>query len=127
MADVVFVTTAGLQIIADRLKGVGNEPKYMGWGIGGATVAATTDTGLVTASTEARATSTSSHETTVYANDTYRTVGAIRAETDKTISEFSLFDDPSTGKCFLRATFTGIALLTGDSLRFTNGINFVST
>ena len=127
MADTVFVTTAGLGIITERLRGSGGEPLYMGWGTGGATVAATTDTGLVTASVESRALSTSAQSTTLYANDTYQAVTTLTSLSAQTISEVAMFNNLSTGSCFLRATFTNIGLNIGDSIKFTNSIQFDST
>ena len=32
--DEVIVVDSGLSIISNRIKGLGSEPKYIGWGIG---------------------------------------------------------------------------------------------
>ncbi len=127
MADTVFVTEAGLGIITNRIKGAGDEPLHVGWGTGGATVAATTDAGLVTASAETRTASTSSQQTTLRTNDTYQVHATLTSLSSQTISEVGLFDSSSTGSLFLRGTFTGIALNTGDSIAFTVKTQFKST
>jgi hypothetical protein len=127
MADAAFVTHAGLDILTGRIKGTGTEPLYMGWGTGGATAANSTDTGLVTAAAETRATSTSSQQTTTQTNDTYRSQCTIVSLSGQTISEVALFNHTSTGTCFLRGTFTGKALDAGDGIQFTIDTKFVST
>ena len=126
MADNVFVTTAGLGMITNRMKGAGTEPLYMHWGTGAGT-AATTDTALTTPATEARATSTSTREQTIYANDTYQSQCTLVAGTSKAVTEVSLHDHASTGDMYLHGTFTAIPLNASDSIQFTVKTQFIST
>ena len=138
MANVL--TNAGRAILTNRIIGSGTEPKYVGWGTGAGTSAAT-DTTLFTeaASTSVsgpnnvRATGTSSRQTTSVTNDTHRVVGTLTAETGKTITNAGVFDAdgaqttptaPSGGNLYVKGDFTGIALNSGDSITFTFNLQF---
>lgn len=124
MADAVKVTNNGLGIITNRIIGAGTEPKYAGWGIG-TTEAAEADTGLETASAEARTTGTSSRQQTNDANDTYRVVAEIVCTgSDKAITEVALFDAAAAGNCFIHGTFTAINIGVQESIEFTINIVF---
>lgn len=119
MADTIFVVDGGASIVTNRIMGAGTEPKYIAWGTG-ANVALATDTGLQTAAAEARTTGTGSRVQTSTANDTYQVVGTITCTgAGKTITEVALYDDPTTGNCFLHGTFTGLTLNVNDAIAFT--------
>lgn len=112
------VTNKGKEIYADRLMGSGTEPKYVAWGTGAGT-AAVGDTTLFTEAAESRTNGTSSKVTTSTTNDTYQVTGTITSLSGQTITNAGLFDAATTGNCFLKGDFTGVALLTGESIAFT--------
>jgi hypothetical protein len=97
------------------------EPKYLGWGTG-TTAAALANTALQTASAEARTAGTSSTVTTNVTNDTYQVVGTITSLSGQTISELGQFDATTAGNMLAHWVFTGLALLTGDSIQFTTQV-----
>jgi len=120
VAKVVALTYKGLEIIVDRLRGLGSEPKYAHWGEGGDIPAAATDIDLVEPRAEARVAGVSSKQTTAVTGDTYQVVATLTAEdTPAEITEFGLFDSASGGRLFLRATFDPINVSVGDSVQFT--------
>jgi hypothetical protein len=112
------VTNAGLAIVTNRLKGSGTEPSYVAWGTGAGT-AAITDTTLFTEASESRAAGTTTQQTTTKTNDTYQAVATLTADGSKTITNAGLFDAATTGNCFLKGDFTGVALTVGESIQFT--------
>jgi hypothetical protein len=116
MATVIADT--GLAIVTNRIKGAGTEPVHIGWGTGAGT-AAVADTTLFTEAAESRTTGTSSRVTTNTANDTYQVEGTITSLSGQTITNAGLFDAATTGNLFLKGDFSGIALLTGESIAFT--------
>jgi hypothetical protein len=119
MADAAKVTDVGMGITTNRIKGAGTEPKHIGWGIG-TTGAANGDTGLESASAEARTDGTSTREQTNVANDTYQVVGTVTcAGAGKAITEVVLMDAATDGNCYLRGTFSAINVSVGDSVAFT--------
>jgi hypothetical protein len=123
-ADVVVVTDAGMDIITNRLKGSGTEPKYVHWGTG-TTGAAAADTALETARAEDRTDGTSSRVTTTVTNDTYQVAGTITAAgSSAAITEAGLFDASTDGNMLLRGTFDAINLQIGDSIAFTVKVKF---
>lgn len=93
-------------------------PTYIGWGTG-STAAAATDTGLETASAEARTNGTPTQQTTTVTGDTFQVVGTITSSSSQTISEAILNDASTAGNTYVRGVFTGIALGNGDSIAFT--------
>jgi len=119
MATVAKKTKTGLAITANRIKGTGTEPKYIGWGTG-ASAATVDDTALQTPAAESRVECTSSVVTTDFTNDTYRIVGTITcAGSTKSISELGVYDAASGGNLFARVTFTPIEVEPGESVNFT--------
>ena len=117
------LTNKGKEIISDRLMGSGTEPKYVAWGTGAGTAAAT-DTTLFTESSESRTSGTSSKVTTTTTNDTYQVVGTITATGARTITNAGLFDASSSGNMFVKTDFTGVVLATNDSITFTFKVQF---
>lgn len=119
MADVVMVVNKGLELVTDRIRGVGAEPKYVAWGTGTvAPVAA--NTALGTPAAEARTDGTSSKVTTATTGDTYQVVGTIVCTgSAKAITEVGLFDASTAGTLFVRGTFDPINVNVGDSIQFT--------
>lgn len=114
-----MVLNGGLDIITNRIKGSGTEPKFIGWGTG-TTAAVATNTGLETARAEARTDGTSTRQTTNTANDTYRVVGTITAVgTSAAITEVCLFDALTAGNAFSRDVFSVVNCAVGESIEFT--------
>lgn len=118
-------THAGKAIVTNRMIGAGTEPRYVAWGTGAGTAAAT-DTTLFTESTqESRTLGTSSRVTTSQTNDTYQVVGTITVATsNKTITNAGLFDAATGGNLFMKGDFAGIALNVGESIQFTMKVQF---
>lgn len=100
MASTAVVTNKGLNIIASRLKGVGNEPLYFAWGTGAGT-AAPGDTVLFTEASESRVAMTSQLDTVSSVGDSYKLTGAIVANADKVITNWGVFDAASGGNLLL--------------------------
>lgn len=125
MADVVLITDAGIALLSKRIKGLGTEPRYIGWGTG-TTPPTATDTALETPVTQARALGVSSLEETSIVDDTYQVVGSLTCfGLGKTISEVGLFDAATDGTLLMRGTFDPPTVLdVGDMLSFTFVIPF---
>lgn len=119
------VTNTGKGIVTARLRAVGTEPLYIGWGTGAGTAAAADTTlfteALVTlaAGTTDHTTGTSSQQTTTTTNDTYQVTGTRSATGAGTVTNAGLWDAASGGTLFLKGDFTGIGLASGDSVAFT--------
>lgn len=118
-----ILTNKGKEIIADRILGSGTEPKYVAWGSGAGTAAAT-DTTLFTEESESRVAGTSSKVTVTTTNDTYQVVGTITATGAKTITNGGLFDAATVGNLFVKTDFTGVVLAQNDSITFTWKVQF---
>lgn len=121
MASVI--TNKGKEIVVDRILGNGTEPKYVAWGTGAGTAAAT-DTTLFTESSESRTNGTSSKVTVTTTNDTYQVVGTITATGARTITNAGLFDASSSGNLFVKSDFSSVGLASGDSIQFTFKVTF---
>lgn len=107
----------GREIVTSRLKGLGTEPKKIGWGTGAGTTAEA-DTSLFTEASEARADGVSSRQTTTTTNDTYRVVGTIVCVGDaKVITNAALFDE--AGNIYIKTDFAGESIEPGESIQFT--------
>jgi hypothetical protein len=124
------VVDGGLAIVTNRLKGAGTEPLNVGWGTG----AGTTAVGDSTLFTEALVTlagggtdhtaGTSTQQTTTTTSDTYRVVATRTATGSGTVTNAGLFDAASGGNLFMKGDFTGIGLVSGDSILFTINVVF---
>jgi hypothetical protein len=119
------VVNGGLGIVTNRLKGAGTEPLNVGWGTGAGT-AAVGDTTLFTealvslsAGTSDHTAGTSTQQTTTTTNDTYQVVATRTATGSGTVTNAGLWDAASGGNLFLKGDFTGIGLVSGDSILFT--------
>lgn len=88
------------------------------WGTGAGTTGET-DTTLFTEASETRATATLSQQTTTITGDTFQAVGTLTATGAKTITNTGLLDAASAGNMLIKGDFTGVPLLTGDSIEFT--------
>lgn len=120
MADAAYIVNDGLGLITGLIKvASGAEPHHVGWGVG-TTGAAVTDTGLETASAEARTEATTSLQQTTTANDTYRAIAAIECTSAaKAITEVAMYDAATGGTCFMHGTFSAINVSVGDTITFT--------
>lgn len=103
MSNTVLLTAAGRNMLWDRFRNLGstnypNEPKVIGWGLGGASggpfTAETSDVAMFDEAPEARVTGTSSLTTTATTNDTYQVAGTITCAQagGETIAEMLLAD-----------------------------------
>lgn len=121
-----LVTNRGLQIISDRLRGSGTEPKYIAWGEDPVAGADVTDTALDNESgDESRTNGTSTTETETTTGDTYQVVGTITVvSAAKDIAEAGLLDAATTGNLFVRSDFTPVPLDIGESIQFTFRVTF---
>ena len=119
MADVVLVVDTGLAKVTDLLAAVTIVcPGWVGWGIG--TIAPVVgNTGLGTASAEARTVGTKTQQTTTTANDTFQAVALITALSAQAITEVAVFDALTVGNLFLRGTFSAINVSIDDTVEFT--------
>ncbi len=117
---------AGKAVTTDRVKNGdtgATEPSYVGWGTGAGT-AAVGDTTLFTEAAEARTVGTSTQVTTTVTNDTYQVVGTITSLSGQTITNAGLLDAVTGGNLFMKGDFTGVPLLTSDSIQFTMKVQF---
>jgi hypothetical protein len=114
-----LLVNGGKAIVTNRILGSGTEPKYIAWGTGAGTTAAT-DTTLFT-ETGTRATGTSTQQTTSTTNDTYQVVGTLTAGGTLAITNAGTFDvvTSSSGNLFVKGDFSTINLASGDSIQFT--------
>ena len=118
-----LLVNTGKAIVTNYLNGgAATQPKYVAWGTGAGTTAAT-DTTLFT-ETGTRVSGTSSQVTTSVTNDTIQVVGTQTAGTTETITNAGLFDASTSGNLFVKGDFTGIALNSGDSIQFTFKVQF---
>ena len=117
MATTVGMPSTGSAIVTALL--LASSVKYVGYGTD-PTAYAATQTALIAAAAEARATGTQTQQTTDHTNDTYQVVGTITcATTGKAITEAGVFDAASSGNMYCRAAFSALNLDVGDSVQFT--------
>jgi len=113
-----LIVNTGKAIVTNYLAGgAATQPKYVAWGTGAGTTAAT-DTTLFT-ETGTRVTGTTTQQTTSTTNDTYQVIGTLTASGTVTITNAGLFDASTSGNLFVKGDFTGIGLTSGDSIQFT--------
>lgn len=117
-----MLVNAGKSIIVDRILGTGTEPKYVGVGTGAGSTAAA-DTTLFT-EVETRATGTGSKVTTTTTNDTHRVVGTVSITATRAITNAGVFDASTLGNLYVKAEFSTINLVNGDSLQLTFNCQF---
>ncbi len=104
----------GREITANRVKGLGTEPKYVAWGTSDANLN-DNNTALDAEAPESRAEGVSS-----IVNDTYyQVVGTLTATATRAIKEAGLFDAATGGNLYIRGTFGVINLDADDSVQFT--------
>ena len=118
-----LLVNTGKAIVTNYLNGgAATQPKYVAWGTGAGTTAAT-DTTLFT-EVLPRVSGTTSQVTTSTTNDTYQVVGTQTAGTSETITNAGLFDASTSGNLFVKGDFTGVPLNSGDSISFTFKVQF---
>lgn len=118
-----ILTNLGKTIIANRLKGLGTEPKYVAWGEGAGT-ADITDVSLFDEAPEARVEGASSVVTVTTSDDTFQVIGTITSTAARAITNAGLFDDPMAGNLFVKGNFSTIHLDTNDSIQFTFKVTY---
>ena len=117
MATTVGMPSSGSAIVTALL--LASAVKYVAYGTD-TTAYAATQTALIAAAAESRATGTQTQQTTDHTNDTYQVVGTITcATTGKAITEAGVFDAASSGNMYARAAFSALNLDVGDSIQFT--------
>ena len=113
-----LLVNTGKAIVTNYLNGgAATQPKFVGWGTGAGTTAAT-DTTLFT-EVGTRTSGTTTQQTTSTTNDTYQVIGTVTAGSSLTITNAGLFDALTVGNLFVKGDFTGVALTSGDSIQFT--------
>ena len=113
-----LLVNTGKAIVTNYLAGgAATQPKYVGWGTGAGTTAAT-DTTLFT-EIGSRTTGTATQQTTSTTNDTYQVIGTLTASGSVTITNAGLFDASTSGNLFVKGDFSTINLTSGDSIQFT--------
>lgn len=121
-----FVVDGGLDIVTNRMKGLGTEPLNIGWGTAAGTTARTDTTlfteklvDLTTSAGTDHTVGASTRQTSNTTNDTYQVIGTRAATGAGTVTNAGLFDAASGGNLFLKGDFTGIGLSIGDAIQFT--------
>ena len=118
-----LLVNTGKAIVTNYLNGgAATQPKYVAWGTGAGTTAAT-DTTLFT-ETGTRVSGTTTQQTTSTTNDTFQVVGTLTAGGSLTITNAGTFDASTSGNLFVKGDFTGVPLNTGDSIQFTVKVQF---
>ena len=118
-----LLVNTGKAIVTNFLSGgSATVPKYIGWGTGAGTTAAT-DTTLFT-ETGTRTTGTATQVTTTTTNDTLQVTGTSTAGGTLAITNAGLFDASTSGNLFAKGDFSTINLSTGDSIAFTFKVQF---
>ena len=113
-----LLVNTGKAIVTNYLAGgAATQPKYVAWGTGAGTTAAT-DTTLFS-ETGSRVSGTATQQTTSTTDDTYQVIGTLTAGSSLTITNAGLFDASTSGNLFVKGDFTGVALTSGDSIQFT--------
>jgi hypothetical protein len=133
VANTVLLTSNGRDILLDRFRNLGgttyaNEPKVVGWGLGGAAggpfTAAASDVAMFQEAPEARVSGTSSIVTTTTTNDTYQVTGTITCTQGggETITEMLLAD--SASKPAVNTVAAGGVVGSAVSTTLNTGTNF---
>ena len=118
-----LLVNTGKAIVTNYLNGgAATQPKYVAWGTGAGTTAAT-DTTLFTEN-GTRVSGTTTQQTTSTTNDTFQVVGTLTAGSSLTITNAGTFDASTSGNLFVKGDFTGVALNSGDSIQFTVKVQF---
>lgn len=121
----LLVNTGKATVTSYLIGGAPSQPKYIGWGTGAGTTAAT-DTTLFTESGTTRATGTATQVTTSVTNDTLQVVGTLTAAGTLGITNAGVFDNATvgSGNLFAKGDFSTINLNSGDSIQFTFKVQF---
>lgn len=123
----VFVN-AGAAIVTNRIIQAGTAPKNIGWGTG-TTAAAVGDTALQTeaapTTSGGRTVGTESRTTVSQTNDNYQVVGTVTAGSTLAITEAGLFDNVTAGNMLIHSVFSAVNVVSGDSIAFTFGLQFI--
>ncbi len=121
-------TNAGAAIVTNRVIQAGTAPKNIGWGTG-TNAAAVGDTALQTeaapTTSGGRTVGTESRTTVTQTNDNYQVVGTVTAGSNLAITEGGLFDAVSSGNMLMRSVFSAVNVVSGDSIAFTWGLQFI--
>jgi len=133
-----YVVDNGLAVTADRLMDTPgtytSAPDECGWGTGTPSFSATSteldnEVALdLSTGSGARTAGTESTQTTSTTGDTYQVVATKTASGPGTVTEAGIFDNNTIGSgvAFLLGDFTGIPLLSSDSIEFTCKAQFTN-
>ena len=97
--------------------------KWVGWGTGAGTAAAT-DTTLFTESAESRVSGTQTQQTTTVTDDTYQVVGLMTASATRAITNAGVFDASTAGNLFLKGDHATVNLNSGEQIQYTFKLQF---
>lgn len=117
-----LLVNTGRAIVTNRINSGGTIPQWIGWGTGAGTTTGS-DTTLFT-EVGSRVSGTVTQQTTATTNDTYQVVGTLTSGSSQTITNAGVFDAVSSGNLFVKGDFTGLALVSGDSIQFTVRVQF---
>lgn len=121
MATQVFTDAGQAKVVAVLLSN--NTVRHVGWGSGGETAAAVTQTTLVSANPEARTAGTISNP----AANTHRVVATIEATGSRDVDEVGVFDAATAGNMCVRGTHDSRSLVSGDRVRYTVDVVFADS
>lgn len=138
MAAGQVFTNLGRAFVTNRLVGAVSAPTYfIGWASGASALTPATpvvaDTGFTTggvsAGPEARVASSPTAGNikagTAVTGDTIQAVATVTASAARSVYEAGLFDASTAGNMLAHASFTEMALNTGEAIQFTFEIQFV--
>lgn len=125
------LTRVGTSVVTNRIIQAGTAPKNIGWGTGGGTGPLASDTALTTeaapTTSGGRTVGTESRSTVTQTNDNYVVTGTVTAGSTLAINEAGLFDAVSAGNMLIHSCFSAVNVVSGDSISFTFGLQFVTT
>jgi hypothetical protein len=128
----IVLTSAGKDILTNRVIGLGTEPKWLAIGSGAGT-AAIGDTTLFTEYTNgtwantpayARLFAGGARSTTTVTNDTVGWVDTWTCAAAQTVTNAGSFDALTVGNLCVKGDFTGVVLANGDSIQVTIKLQF---
>jgi len=120
MADVIIVVDTGIELVVDRIMGLGLEPKYVAWGTGSAAPSGVNIALQNESPNEARVEGVITKITSNTLGDTFRTIATMTCESvAKIITEVGLLTAATDGTLFVRGAFSPIGVEVNDSITFT--------
>lgn len=113
-------TNGGRGFVGGILSGIVSQITTFYGNVGtGAGTAAVTDSSLFTEAGSSRISCTSTNPTTTLTGDTAQNVFTYTATGSITVTNAGIFTASTSGTLLQKSDFTGVALLSGDSIQFT--------